>query len=178
MTNRIAGLAAAAVLSIATPATGVSVLAAQEPARLAFGYQCDNRFALRNEGTKPVEVEYVVLGSAEKGKVHLDPDQGVSLEPKAGGDLEIRVDGKAVATGRNGHVACAAQASQTVIVRPLNEPQYVTIVEPYYPPYPYPYYYNPYYYGPRLGIYMGIGGGWYGGRVHGGRIYGGHRGRR
>jgi hypothetical protein len=180
MTNRMVLLSAAFAL-VAAPGTGTAVLAAQEPARLAFGYQCDNKFALRNEGTRAVEVEYGVVGASEKGKVHLDPNQGVSLEPTAAGDLEIRVDGKTVATARNGHIACAAQTAQTVIVRPLNEREYVTVVEPY----PYYYDYYPYYYGPpigyvspRVGIYLGFGGRSYGGRIHGGRVYGGGRRRR
>ena len=179
MTHRLFRLSAAVALSVTAPVAGTAVLAAQEPTRLAFGYQCDNKFALRNEGTRAVEVEYGVVGASEKGKVHLDPDQGVSLEPKAAGDLEIRVDGKSVATARNGHVACATQTVQTVIVRPLYEREYVTIVEPYGPYYygGYPVYYGPSlrYGAPRVGIYFGVGGGRYGGRGHG--YGGGHRGR-
>ena len=179
MTNRMMCLSGAFSLVLAAPATGTATLAAQEaqePARLAFGYQCGDKFALKNEGTRPVDVEYGVVGASETGKVHLDPDQGVSLEPKSAGDLEIRVDGKTVATARNGHVACS---SQTVIVRPLYERDYVTVVEPYYIPYYYDTY--PSYYGrpiryasPRVGIYLGIGGRWSGGHVYGG----GHRRRR
>lgn len=182
MTNRMMCLSAAFAL-VAAPATGTAVLAAQEPTRLAFGYQCDNKFALRNEGTRAVEVEYGVVGASEKGKVHLDPNQGVSLEPASTGDFEIRVDGKTVATARNGHIACAtqpappAQTAPTVVVRPLNETQYVTVVEPYDPYYysGYPMYYGlPYRYAtPRVGVYLGFGGGWYGGRTYGGRPYGG-----
>jgi hypothetical protein len=178
MTNRMMSLSAAFAL-IAAPATGTAVLAAQEPTRLAFGYQCDNKFALRNEGTRPVEVEYGVVGASEKGKVHLDPNQGVSLEPASAGDFEIRVDGKTVATAKNGHTACQPEAvqSQTVIVRPLNDREYVTVVEPYDPYYygGYPVYYGPpvRYVAPRVGVYLGIGGGWYGGRGLGGRGFGG-----
>lgn len=165
--------------AVAVSLGGAAVLAAQEPARLAFGYQCDNKFTLRNEGKSAVDVEYGVVGTADKGKVRVEPDRGVSLETTTPGDLEIRVGGKVVATGRNGRVACAAESqSPAVIVRPLNEPEVVTVVEPYYPYYPYYYGGYPVYYGgpmryasPRVGVYFGfgVGGRWHGGRGHGRR---------
>ncbi len=175
MTNRMLEFSAAFALLAVAPIAGIAALAAQEPARLAFGYQCDNKFALKNEGAGPVEVEYRVVGASETGRVRLDPNQGVSLEPRSAGDLEIRVDGKVVATARNAHSACQ---SGTVIVRPLYGPEYVTVVAPYYERYPY-YGAYPVYVGPhvavvtpRVGIVVPFGRSWYG---NGG--YGWHRHR-
>jgi len=150
-------------LAFATVAGAVlaAPLAAQQPAKtqLAFGYHCDNKFALRNEGTQTADVEFVVLGTADKGRVTVKPSETVQLESATAGDVELYVDGKLVATEHKGNRSCDALTSApsgTVTVRHLDandvvyvEPQYVEPVylSPrevvYVRPWDYGYYYRP-----------------------------------
>ena len=159
-------------------------LAAQQPAsvQLAFGYRCDNTFALRNEGPQRVTAEYVVAGTGERGTVTVQANQTVELESLSNSDLQLFVGGKLVATEPKGSRSCASVApASTVVVRHLDSPEVVyvppRVVEPVYvaPPVVYvrPWDYG-YYAGPRVSLSFGfpLYGGWY---RHG---YGGYAGFR
>jgi uncharacterized Zn-binding protein involved in type VI secretion len=128
--GRLAAVSALGIL-LASP------LAAQQTAKaqLAFGYHCDDKFALRNEGTQTVDVDFVVLGTADRGRVTVKPSETVQLESATDGDVELYVDGKLVATEHKGHRACAdlaGSATGTVTVRHL-DPSEVVYVQPLYP---------------------------------------------
>ncbi len=129
MTNRTLGLVPAFALLAVSPVGRTARLDAQEPVRLAFGYQCDNRFVLRNEGATGVEVAYEVVGTPESGRVSIEAGQTISLEPREPGDVAILVDDRVVATEPNSRVACQPNV---VVVRPPYQGGVVTVVEPYY----------------------------------------------
>ena len=150
--------------------------------QLAFGYECGDRFLVRNDGTNPVVIEYAVAGSEDRSRLHLNGKQSVEIASAQSGNLELWVGGKVVASEPKGDRACAgSQNNSGVSVRPI-DPNAATSAQPvdsgytappvvvYAPPYDYypydyygyPYYgYSPYFY-PSIGIY---GGGFFGGRL-------------
>jgi len=178
-------------------------LAAQgtsQTVQLAFGYECGDRFLVRNEGANPVALEYAVAGSRDKSQLHLNGGQQSEIASAQAGNLELWVSGKVVASEPKGNRPCAGTPGNgTVTVRPIapNEstaaepvdsayaqapvvvyaqPQYGYYPYGYYPYAYYPYYgYSPFYYPSGYGnVY--IGGGYRFGGYRGGRL--GGRGRR
>lgn len=162
---------------------------------LAFGYECGDRFLVRNDGTNPVVIEYAMAGSQDKSQLHLNGKQSAEIASAQSGNMELWVGGKIVASEPKGNRACnAPRNSARATVRPVdpdetaaaqpadssyNAPPVVVYASPYdyYSPYydPYPYYgYDPFFY-PTIGFYGGFyGGGYYrGGGFRGG---GGYRG--
>jgi hypothetical protein len=168
------------------------VAAAQAPLRaqgstsnvqLAFGYECGDRFLVRNDGTSPVVIEYSVAGSQDKSQLHLNGRQSAEIASAQNGNVELYVGGKVVASEPKGNRACGAarNGGNGVTVRPLDEstaaaPQtvdstysaapVVVYAQPDYYPYgyyyPYAYYgYSPFFY-PSIGIYGGYRGGFRG----------------
>ncbi len=175
-------VATAALAPVAAP------LAAQQPAKvqLAFGYHCDNTFALRNEGTQTANVDWVVLGTADEGRIIVKPTETVQIESATEGDVELYVDGRLVATEHKGNRSCAALTgapSGTVTVRHLDAAE-VVVVQPQYvqPVYQAPLEIvdvRPYYY-PRSSFSLSVGfpffsSPYYGGYYRG--YYGGSHGR-
>jgi hypothetical protein len=166
--------------------------------QLAFGYECGDRFLVRNDGTNPVVIEYAVAGSQDKSQLHLNGRQSAEIASAQDGNLELWVSGKVVASEPKGSRPCAGtQDRRGVTVRPIDpnestagqpvdsdytqQPVVIYAPRPYddyyypYSYYPYGYYgYSPFYY-PSISIYsrggFGRGGG---GRSPGGR----GRGRR
>ena len=45
--------------------------------QLAFGYECGDRFIVRNEGTQPVLLEYAAARSQDRSQLHLNGNQFV-----------------------------------------------------------------------------------------------------
>lgn len=146
--------------------------------QLAFGYECGDRFMVRNDGDNPVLVEYAVAGSQDKSQLHLAGRQSAEIASAQSGNMELWVNGKVVASEPKGNTACAP--ANGVSVAPLNQanqtaapadsayspapvvvyaqpPCYYDACYPY--PYYYPYYgYGPYFY-PTIGFYGRFGGG-------------------
>ncbi|MHB1311012.1 MAG: hypothetical protein ACYC3L_03260 [Gemmatimonadaceae bacterium] len=140
----------AVAVATAAGALLAAPLAAQQPAKvqLAFGYHCDDKFALRNEGTQTADVQFVVLGTADKGRVTVKPNETVQIESATDGDVELYVDGKLVASEHKGNRSCEALTSApsgTVTVRHL-DPGEVMYVEPRYV--------QPVYLSPREVVYV------------------------
>jgi hypothetical protein len=166
--------------------------------QLAFGYECGDRFMVRNDGAQPVVVEYAVVGSQDRSTLHLDGRQSAEIASAQAGNLELWVGGKVVASEAKGNRACGAsgsgQGNGSVAVRPLDQsavpdangqadtgysaPPVVVYAQPDYSYYPYAYGgfypYYPYYY-PSFGFYAF--GGYRGGFIRGGvpRVGGGGR---
>ncbi|MGV3709661.1 MAG: hypothetical protein ACO1Q7_12555 [Gemmatimonas sp.] len=65
--------------------------------RLTFGYFCDDKFVVRNDGDQPVNVEYAVEKGTEHTRLQLNAHELVELESKGKGALELWMDGKLVA---------------------------------------------------------------------------------
>jgi hypothetical protein len=150
--------------------------------QLAFGYECGDRFLVRNDGTNPVVIEYSVAGSEDKSRLHLNGRQSAEIASAQEGNVELYVGGKVVASEPKGNRACGSRANNgNVTVRPLDEstataqpvdsttysaaPVVVYAQPDYYPYgyyYPYSYYgYSPFFY-PSIGIYGGYRGGFRG----------------
>jgi hypothetical protein len=187
--SRYIALGALALLAGASS----SLRAQTTQVQLAFGYECGDRFLVRNEGTTPVAIEYAIAGSQDKSQLHLNVRQSAEIASAQSGNMELWVGGKVVASEPKGNRACgAAQNSGGVTVRPLDQnaqaaaqpmdsayaaaPVVVYAPPPAYDYYPYAYGYYPYgygyfgyapYYYPSIGIY---------GRGFVGRV-GGFRGR-
>jgi hypothetical protein len=169
-----------ALALIATANSPLRAQAGTPSVQLAFGYECGDRFLVRNDGAQPVVIEYAVAGSPNRFPLHLNARQQVEIASPQAANLELRVNGKVVASEPKSSRACAGQNDGPVVVRPLDQnnanaapaPQQAdqTTTYPYqspevtysdysdysYPYYPYPYYsygYYPYaYYGPSIGF--------------------------
>ena len=171
---RFIPIAAVALLSLAH-----APLRAQgnKQVELAFGYECGDRFLVRNDGSQPVVLEYAIAGSRDRSQLHLNARQSVEIASAQEGNVELWVGGKVVASEPKGNRACkgTAQTNGDVSVRPLDANDDMTaapqVVEPGYssapvvvyaaPDYYYPYPYYPYsYYGwgyPTIGFYGRVG---------------------
>jgi hypothetical protein len=142
LTSRLTRLGALALVSAASAASRGPLLAqatprTQETVQLAFGYECDDRFLVRNDGAQPVTVEYGITGAAQRSALYLKGKDAVELSSSSNEPLELWVSGKLVATERKGNVPCASsEPGPVVVVRPIEPREYVTYVEPayYYPP--------------------------------------------
>ncbi len=148
--------------------------------QLAFGYECGDRFLVRNDGTNAVVIEYSVAGSQDKSQLHLNGKQSAEIASAQDGNVELYVSGKVVASEPKGNRACGSSNRMNnngVTVRPLDQSAstaaqsadttysqeaVVVYAHPDYYPYgyyPYAYYgYSPFFY-PSVGIYSrGFGG--------------------
>lgn len=93
---------------------------AQANAQLAFGYACDDKFALRNDGAMPVSVEYAIAGTDERGMVDVRAGETVELESASPNDVQLFLDGRLVASEPKGYRPCDDDwASGRVMVRRL-----------------------------------------------------------
>ena len=106
---------------------------------LAFGYECGDRFIVRNDGTQPVLLEYAAAGSRDRSELHLNGKQSAEIASAQDGNLELWVGGKLVASEPKGNRPCpasgkaqpagnaqpsdSAQHSDTTVVRPPDQPQ-------------------------------------------------------
>ena len=198
--RNLVGLGALAAIAAAS-ALGGALLAqapagARETVQLAFGYECDDRFMVRNDGGQAVEVEYGVQGAGARSKLHLNAKESAEMSSSSTNPVELWVNGKLAATERKGNRACApVQSSPDVIVRPIapndqagySEAAPYTSAAPVVVVAPRPYYYDPYYYDPfydpyyRTSISVGFPFGYtryYGGHFGGRGVIVGGRGRR
>ena len=106
---------------------------------LAFGYECGDRFIVRNDGAQPVLLEYAAAGSRDRSELHLKGKQSAEIASAQDGNLELWVGGKLVASEPKGNRPCpasgkaqpagnaqpsdSAQHSDTAVVRPPGRPQ-------------------------------------------------------
>lgn len=122
MTSALLGALAMTATAAAAPAAplfaqGVPAAAVQ----LAFGYDCGDRFLIRNEGSQPVTLEWKTTGSQDRSQVHLNANESRQIASASPDAVELWVNGKLVATEPKGNRACtsAAVGTPNVIVRPL-----------------------------------------------------------
>lgn len=79
--------------------------------QLAFGYECGDRFIVRNDGTQPVLVEYAAVGMQDRSELHLAGKQRAEIASAQAGDLQLWVDGRVVASEPKGNRPCAVPDS-------------------------------------------------------------------
>ncbi len=109
--------------------TASAALGAQQaPAvQLAFGYECGDRFLIKNDGNQPVSLEWKTVGSQDRSPLHLNAKESREIASAANEAVELWLNGKLVATEAKGNKACdsnaranASSAGPTVVVRPLD----------------------------------------------------------
>jgi hypothetical protein len=174
-------LGVATAMPLRAQITEVARTPIADAAQVTFGYLCDDRFIIRNDGTQPINLEY----GLEKGKEHtrltLNARESVELNSPSNASMELWMDAKQIATALKERRSCKdVQGNSAVTVAPpnvqTNGPTHVTNVYTYGPPYPFydpwafglyrGFGYRPYYSGISIGIPIVIGG------------HGGGRGRR
>jgi len=111
-----------------TPNPPSTFLAQQAPAvQLAFGYECGDRFLVKNDGNQPVAIEWKTVSGQDRSQVHLSAKESREIASASGDAIELWVNGKVVATEPKGNKPCGSSAgaftppgSPAVIVRPLD----------------------------------------------------------
>jgi len=170
------GIAAGAVLA-ATPLRAQITEVARTPiadaAQVTFGYLCDDRFIIRNDGTKPIDLEYGLEKGTEHSRLTLNARESVELASPSKATMELWMDGKLIARALKERRSCQdVQGGSAVTVSPpnvqTNAPTHVTNVYTYGPPYPFydpwafglfgSFGYRPYYSGVRVSFPIVIGG--------------------
>ena len=81
---------------------------------LAFGYECGDRFLVKNDGVQPVLVEYAPAGSQDRSLLHLSGKQSAEIAMAQDGNLDLFVGGKLVASAPKGNRPCAAVGTSPV----------------------------------------------------------------
>lgn len=91
-----------------------------DAAQLTFGYLCDDRFVVRNDGTKAVDVEYSVAKSNQHTKLTLNARESVELDSPSKQAMELWMDGKLIAKADKEKRSCTkVQGNASVSVAPL-----------------------------------------------------------
>lgn len=109
---------------MSTPAlaqvTEVARTPIDESARITFGYLCDDRFVVRNDGDKVANLEYAVEKGNEHTKLQLNAHELVELNSKSRNAMELWMDGKLVAKATKERRSCKnVQGNGAVSVTPL-----------------------------------------------------------
>ncbi len=183
-----------ALALVAAAHTPLQAQGSSQTVQLAFGYECGDRFLVKNDGANPVVIEYAIAGSTDRSQLHLNGRQSAEIASAQDGNMELWVGGKVVASEPKGNRPCGAPrrgaSNNGVSVRPIDpdaemsaqpadsaytQPAVVVVADrPYYDDfypygyYPYQYYgYSPFFYG-GVGVRFG-GRGFVGGRGFGGR---------
>lgn len=143
-----------------------------DAAQITFGYLCDDRFVIRNDGTKPIDLEYGLEKGTEHTKLALGARESVELQSKAKAAMELWMDGKLIAKAVKEKRSCKdVQGNASVTVNPLevasNKPQRsyaYGMPYPFYDPWGFSYYgyagwgWRPYSYGAVIRYPIIIGG--------------------
>lgn len=141
-------------------------------AQLTFGYRCDDRFVIRNDGAASVTLAYAVEKGNEHTPLTLGARELVELESKSKSAMELWMDGKLIAKAEKERRSCKDVAgSASVLVAPLevtsttdNRSTYRSSAYPFFDPWMYGYYgyygglgFRPFYSG-FVGVPIVIGG--------------------
>src|SRR5476649_3058547 len=94
-------------LSILTAAGAPLRAQASPKIELAFGYECGDRFVVKNDGAQPVLVEYAPAGSRDRSQLHLSGKQSAEVAMAQDGNLDLFVGGNLVASAPKGNRLCA-----------------------------------------------------------------------
>jgi hypothetical protein len=115
-------------MALAAMIAAAATLGAQQaPAvQLAFGFECGDRFLVKNDGSQPVSLEWKAASSQDRSQLHLNAHESREIASAANDAVELYVSGKLVATEPKGSKACdasggtaGAPATPMVVVRPL-----------------------------------------------------------
>lgn len=155
--------------------TEVSRTPIADAAQVTFGYVCDDRFVIRNDGTKPIDLEYGLEKGTEHTRVTLNAREAVELNSPSKASMELWMDGKLIAKAIKEKRSCkdVIGGGAVTINAPdvqTRQPTHVTNVYSMWGP-PYPFYdpwafgiygsfdyYRPYYSGVRVTFPIVVGG--------------------
>jgi hypothetical protein len=111
---------ASGTLSAQEQITEVSRTPIASAAQLTFGYLCDDRFVIRNDDTKPVDLEYGLEKGTTHTKLTLSARESVELSSKSRNAIELWMDGKLIAKAKRENRSCKdVQGNGAVTVTPL-----------------------------------------------------------
>ncbi len=100
--------------------TEVSRASVAEMAKVTFGYRCDDRFVIRNDGDTPVSLAYAVEKSNEHTTITLAAHELVELNSPSKRAMELWMDGKLVAKAGKDKRSCKdVQGNASIAVAPL-----------------------------------------------------------
>lgn len=178
LTVSLAGLGmtlgvAASAGSLGAQITEVSRTPIADAAQITFGYLCDDRFVIRNDGTKPIDLEYGLEKGNEHTRLSLSARESVELASPSKAPIELWMDGKLIAKALKEKRSCRDVQGNTAVTVNAPEvqtktPSHVTNVYQYGPPYPFydpwafglysSFRYRPYYSGVTVTFPIVIGG--------------------
>lgn len=129
--------------------TEVSRTPIADAAQVTFGYLCDDRFVIRNDGTRPIDLEYGVEKGSEHTRLSLNARESVELASVSRAPMELWMDGKLIARALKEKRSCKqVQGNSSVTVTPLDvptaTPRGAAYPYAYGPPYPF---YDPWAFG-------------------------------
>src|SRR5262245_53074357 len=106
---------------------GVTTLGAQtvregartqlDAANITFGYVCDDRFIVRNDGKEPVRLEYGLDKNNQRTSLELEGRESVELLLSTSDQLNLLMNGEGIATARREYRDCDEDERPPVIVR-------------------------------------------------------------
>lgn len=113
-----------ASLSLSAPSLAQVTEVARTPimdgARITFGYLCDDRFVIRNDGDKGVTLEYAIEKGNEHTTLQVNAHEVVELNSKSRNAMELWMDGKLVAKAQKDKRGCKdIPGNGAVTVTPL-----------------------------------------------------------
>jgi hypothetical protein len=143
-----------AFIAAGTMAVSARVLTAQEitvtsrtepnAAQVTFGYVCDDRFEIRNDGSQPVNLEYALQNAPQHTAITVQPGESVALSSRSSVPVELWKDGTRISTATKDQRSCAnvntenlnggggVAVTQPVVVTTAAGPTYVYSAYPYY----------------------------------------------
>lgn len=88
--------------------------------KITFGYFCDDKFVIRNDGDKAVDLEYAVEKGTEHTRLSINAHELVELSSKSRDALELWMDGKLVAKAPKEKRSCKdVQGNGAVTITPF-----------------------------------------------------------
>jgi len=122
-------LSLSAVLAVVSVLPGAQLLAqvtevARTPisdlSKLAFGYYCDDKFVVRNDGDKAVDLAYAIEKGNEHTKLSLNAHELVELSSTSKDAMKLWLDGKLVAKAPTEKRSCKdVQGNGAVTITPF-----------------------------------------------------------
>jgi hypothetical protein len=138
------------------PAQDITVTSRTQPgaAQVTFGYLCDDRFVIKNDGSQPVNLQYGLHDGPQLTGITVQPGESIELSSRSNTSVELWKDGTRIATAARDQRSCANMTSANLNGANLNGGGGVTVTQPVLvttatgPTYvysAYPYYWDPYY---------------------------------
>ena len=166
-------LAASARLLTAQDITVTSRSLPEGASQVTFGYVCDDRFVIRNDGSQPVNLQYGLHDGTQLTGITVQPGESVQLSSTTNASVELWKDGTRIATAAKEQRSCADVNSANLTNAYQNGGGGVTVAQPVVvttaagPTYvysAYPYYWSPLYtpFAPTVGFGLGFAQPFYG----------------